>query len=302
MNTIQWRPVPGTFKDTLFNTLEQLEAPTYALLTGLHSRVKTPTIGIGYDLKMADVRVRKTVFEVLGLDVDNAWIGVPTVPGSSAEKEQRYIKRLLVLIDQSNTNQGDYDAVMHARATDSDNAYKAAYPNRRSVFKFSDRDEVWTVFDSVWESVYKDKIFAKLPTLINDTEFQNSKELIALASIVWLGTFGPKTAQAIKDGNRAKAWYEMRYGWSESDDPNPRTNPNNGWAKRHYFDSAMFGLYNDPANSKATEEEARQTYEMLTKNRQRIMQREWRYGSRPDGRNPWGQRRIDWEPLGSETH
>ena len=81
--------------------------------------------------------------------------------------------------------------------------------------------------------------------------------------------------QDILAGNRAEAWYEIRYG------SNGGSDPNRGVAKRRYYESEMFGLYDN--QTAPTLDEAKQAYRMLQKHRTDIMSYEALYGLTPDG-------------------
>src|SRR5207302_1750654 len=85
---------------------------------------------------------------------------------------------------------------------------------------------------------------------------------------------GPKTSllKALKAGNRAEAWYEIRFGSNEAE--------LDGYAKRRYYEAQVFGLYNNPANVELPE--AEQAYRMLTKHRSDILQYEKDFGTDPN--------------------
>lgn len=87
-------------------------------------------------------------------------------------------------------------------------------------------------------------------------------------------------SQALLSGNRAEAWFQIRYGSADNG------NNGNGVVRRRYVDSQLFGLYADP--SAPTETEALQAYQMLTANRSTIMDYELRFGSDPYGSDPYG--------------
>ena len=281
---ITFRPANGVFADTLYNTMESLEAPTQALRWRLHSGVDTPTIGVGFDLNKGSDEVRKQVLVGLGFSNADAVWSKKSLPaaGTPGAIERGYIDRLLGLMTSNNKNQADYDSIMQQRSNETNTAYIAAYPTRRRKFAFGNDAEVRSVFDIIWPE-YEKRMFSYTPAVKGNTAFATSKEYLACATAVYLGVLGAKTGAALAAGNRAEAWYELRYGWKESTDPNPKTNPNNGWAKRAYFVSAMFGLYDDPANQTATPDEAKLTFEMLTKHREEILRKENFYGDRPDG-------------------
>src|SRR5260370_17731551 len=87
----------------------------------------------------------------------------------------------------------------------------------RTSFAFQNDTEVRAVFDSLWPTVYSTYITQHYPSLAGDAGFQNSLERVALASLVWNGGTGilgsEKTGlgKAIASGNRAEAWFQIRY-------------------------------------------------------------------------------------------
>jgi trimeric autotransporter adhesin len=83
---------------------------------------------------------------------------------------------------------------------------------------------------------------------------------------------------AINEGNRADAWFQIRYKSLGTIDSFV-----DGKAKRRYVESQLFGLYDAPMSS--TIDEAKMVYAMLTKNRDVILKYESRYGQPPDGRS-----------------
>jgi len=107
---------------------------------------------------------------------------------------------------------------------------------------------------------------------------QGSREWAAIASYGYVAEnlIGSGLLNALNDGNRAEAWYQIRYGWNDN---NPTYN--NGWAKRHYMESAVFGLYDNPANVDLVE--AKKVFQTLQLHRDRITTRENTYGQNMDG-------------------
>lgn len=87
---------------------------------------------------------------------------------------------------------------------------------------------------------------------------------------------------ALSEGNRAEAWYEIRY--------NSNGDKLAGIAKRRYAEAQVFGLYDD--ENKVTADEAKQAYRMLQLHRDTILEYEDRYGVGPDGKSP-GRDMID---------
>lgn len=91
---------------------------------------------------------------------------------------------------------------------------------------------------------------------------------------------------AIKDGNRAEVWYQLRYNSNKS----TQTQFLAGWASRRYLESEMFGLY-DPGITAANigEEASLSIARMWTLHHKEIEAYEKRYGIwdgayGPDGR------------------
>jgi Ca2+-binding RTX toxin-like protein len=84
---------------------------------------------------------------------------------------------------------------------------------------------------------------------------------------------GPRLTNALWNGGRAEAWYEIRYGSNGDKLP--------GIAKRRYMESALFGLYDNALST--TLDEAFSVYRMYTKYRDDIFKYEATYGVNSDG-------------------
>ena len=103
----------------------------------------------------------------------------------------------------------------------------------------------------------------------------HSRERAALVSMAYnggVGLLGPNLMGAIQDGNRAVAWYEIRY----------RSNGNQlgGLAKRRYYESQLFGLYGSGVTEdNITEEDTKKIYRMYTENRNTILAYEQEYSA-----------------------
>lgn len=96
-----------------------------------------------------------------------------------------------------------------------------------------------------------------------------SREREALFSLCWNGPslLGPKLKAAIEAGDRAEAWYEIRY--------NSNGNAIAGLANRRYVEAEIFGLYDK--TDKASFAEARQAGQMLARHHDAILVYESRY-------------------------
>ena len=89
-------------------------------------------------------------------------------------------------------------------------------------------------------------------------------------------TENPKAlTQALASGNRADAWYEIRYR-SAKNGANGA-----GVVGRRFVDAQLFGLFDNP--SAPSQSDVIQAYEMLTNNRSIIMAYEYNWDTDPDG-------------------
>ena len=85
---------------------------------------------------------------------------------------------------------------------------------------------------------------------------------------------------AITDGDRAEAWYQLRYNSRGTNaDPDVQL----GLRARRNMEAEIFGLYNDPSN--VSSEEARSVYRMFQLHRDDILENERNWGVDLDG-NP----------------
>jgi GH24 family phage-related lysozyme (muramidase) len=97
----------------------------------------------------------------------------------------------------------------------------------------------------------------------------DSEERAALFSLCWNGPslLGPKLKAAIEGGNRAEAWYEIRY--------NSNGNGISGLANRRYVEAETFDLFD--TDNRATFQEAIKTGQMLANHHQSVLSYEDRY-------------------------
>ena len=279
--SLNWQSVPGNFDDYLYNFLVPLEAATTqqrwqpTLVNG------DITIGIGFDLKAGGKPAQDAVLDELGFDPRTVALDPANPPPSGpALIEFTYISAIRSAIAAGNLPQ--LNVLMQARAqvasTNVAYAQFLAQPPRTS-FAFQNDTEVREVFDTLWPNVYSPYISRHYPSLASDAGFQNSLELVALASLVWnggpgiLGTEKAGLGQAIASGNRAEAWFQIRYQRNPHQDP--------AVARRRYYESQVFGLFDNPGAP--TYAEAVQAYQMLTQHRSTIIPYETIFGADPDG-------------------
>lgn len=111
---------------------------------------------------------------------------------------------------------------------------------------------------------------------------------------------------AIRDGNRAEAWFQIRYNAWGSDRldrqyPNPGSNEP-GLRKRRFAEAQVFGLYDDSDN--VTPQEARDVYRMYELHRREIDRVEQNFGVTVEGeaaaRNRIAQANRDYPQLVAE--
>lgn len=111
---------------------------------------------------------------------------------------------------------------------------------------------------------------------------------------------------AIRQGDRAEAWYQIRYNCWGSDKPNeqyPHSQSNEGGLrKRRFAEAQVFGLYDDSEN--ITPAEARSVYRTLELHRDDIERVELQFGETLDGtrasRNRIAQANRDYPELVAE--
>ncbi len=240
-----------------------------------------PTIGIGFKI---DSNL-KAILDGMGFDTTK----------NATASEKNYIAQIYNLIAQNpNVSKSGMtalknrlDAIMAARA----NQYNIS----RNKFEYLTNAEVKTTYDLIVEDTYEKRLSGWLGETSTTmyTVVPKSFERIALLSLTYNGFLGsyetknrqtgvvkitavgsPSLRKAILSGNRAEAWYEIRYN----------TNSKNefGVAKRHFFEAELYGLYDDPANVGL--EEAKQVYRMIEKNRPTIAKQEALWGISFDGK------------------
>jgi GH24 family phage-related lysozyme (muramidase) len=135
----------------------------------------------------------------------------------------------------------------------------------------------------------------------DDLDMPLSQERVAFVSLTYnrspgivrrtMGDF----YQAICDGDRAEAWFQIRY--NALGDQNPVHV--NGVAKRRYLESQVFGLYDNPSG--VSIQDAFNAFKMLQRHRTAIEAHEERFGvtfeGTPGTRNMISEGNTDYELL-----
>jgi len=106
-------------------------------------------------------------------------------------------------------------------------------------------------------------------------DIPNSRERAVLFSLTYNSVTGPSNLlgdglkAGIEDGDRAEAWFQIRYYSNGGSDP--------GIAKRRFVESEIFGLYDDGVE--LTDDQARQVYQMYAEHQERILRYEANFGA-----------------------
>jgi len=133
---------------------------------------------------------------------------------------------------------------------------------------------------------------ARLDDIIGYGLPHDSKEYMVVMSLFYNGegAVGGKLVNAIKNDNRAAAWYEIRYktnpeGWKAiNNNTSAFAGIGAGIAKRRYEEAQLFGLYGDSSQPGYDPmKDAKDVYRMFTQHRADILEYEAKYGVNPDG-------------------
>ena len=157
------------------------------------------TIGVGFNLN--DANVRNSFFNALGL-VEND----PRLSPFLQTKENQYIQQLLDAINARDANQ--FNTIMAQRAADT------SLTSVLGALTFPlDHNEVQNIFNTIIPT-YEAAVNTWL------TGIPDSQERIALVSLAYNAkvgsnglptTLGSKLMADIQNGDRAEAWYQIRY-------------------------------------------------------------------------------------------
>jgi GH24 family phage-related lysozyme (muramidase) len=232
---LKWNTITNssTYETRVFDLLVLLEGKTNAPYV---DAVGVPTIGIGYNLRF-------------NLDpVLRAIVG----PGHWSAT---LYDRIKTQIDKSYAS-GD-NALLRANL----DQVMANWHDKRdadvpSTFRFATDGEISEVLQAIapnYDSIIDDWL----------SGIPESQERAALFSLTWNAPslLGPKLKTAIETGNRAEAWYEIRY--------NSNGIALSGIANRRYVEAEEFGLYDDPAS--VSHAEAVKIGRMLASHHEKIL-------------------------------
>lgn len=203
-----------------------------------------PTIGVGFNLRVGR-NIRFILSAILGEDWD---ILLP----AQRDALELEIQTLAEKTDwPKNKTSGSFTAFESQVKTIFE---KEEYGlSADATFEFPDEDSIKSVFNDLSPNYQAEvtNILTNLGGHSLDIAPELSKEHAVLVSLHYTSVFGksPLLKAALKDGNRTKAWYEIRY------QSNGGASPLGGVAKRKYFESQAFGVFRD-GNAPTEEEKA----------------------------------------------
>lgn len=304
---LAYRTVNGTFSDEVYRILAAFESPERK---PYDAGDRVITIGPGYNLTSGDAALRIVVMQQFGLKTE---VRNSTNLSEIALLEQGYIARLDAALSAGSSQIATLHQIMNERATRARNEPAFAEfigdANPRRRFEFSaaaagDAEMRAAMNEGIKPYVKKTNNRLGFTTDTNTAQgFKDSWEQLTLISLAYngFGVWPQELTTAIKTGDRAEAWFQIRYrsnyigrkysqeialstvknssGVSEQDLLGNGTD--RGWARRRYAEAELFGLYGDRANISSAE--AKDIYKMLQKNREAIIAYEKTYGQSPDG-------------------
>jgi len=226
---LKFTAMSGTaYRQTVFSMLTLLEGSTRRAYLDTAAS-PAPTIGIGFNLRYNLEPVLK------------AMLGTDWNAGLQA--------KLKTVVDKS-YGRGE-TALLNARL----DKVMAEHGGVQKTFGFSSNAQISKALVAIapgYEAVV-DRWIAKIP---------QSTERAVLFSLAWNGPslLGPKLKAAVLSGDRAEAWYEIRY--------NSNGSGHDGIANRRYVEAEHFKLF---AGKSATKAEALDAGLMYTAHRQKIL-------------------------------
>lgn len=250
--SISTTPLPESYDEMRYRFIKQVEESGSVSLAPYIDDKGIPTLGLGFNLQVHLDRIMGK----FGIDLSNP-------------AEAKYIGRIRAIVGSTYADTAQEEAKLQANLDKvmDDRLQDAAIPGpKRAAFAFNDEAEVKVVFVDIANDIYEPKI-AGWETTHNLGVIPNSYERLALFSLAYntkdgkTSLLGNGLAQAIANGDRAEAWYEIRYNSNSDNSP--------GVAKRRYEEAALFGLYYD-----ISPEESKQAFRMLQLHRDWIRSRE----------------------------
>lgn len=297
----------ANFSDALYKFLSKAERQFNAWdLYPTDVRDGQITIGAGINMTSGERTNKYAVYRALGINVRLETGKALTNAGTLVQQaiEQGYIDRLdTVLADICRTIDARIKALHQIMAERAANTNLDGYADgRRAYFVFDSNpaigeqqirqsfDEAIRAYDTKLLNVLNAN--ASTQSITGDPAFANSKEHGVLLSLIYNGgpgLIGDGLLGALAAGNRAEAWWEIRYGsnkagWEEIDNNLPvNSKKGAGLAKRRFYEADVFGLFSTTTDAVQQLSEAKDAYRMLQLHREKILKYETKYGVNPDG-------------------
>jgi Ca2+-binding RTX toxin-like protein len=208
------------------------------------------TIGAGFNLRNNPLNVEAVIRAIVG---EQSWLD-----GAATNGE------LLAAI--GGICNGEYTA---NTATSLNAILSAYYPGHTFSLTL---DQTKSAFQTIAED-HDNQLNLRLGAQADGSPWVGpSYERIALLSLHFNlpSLIGPSLQSAIRNGNRAEAWFQIRYA----------SNADLIQSKRRYAESTLFGLYQNPAS--VSEDEAESAYRMFQSHRDAIFryEQQWEVGTR----------------------
>jgi len=217
------------YLDYLWENLSKLEGKEILPYYDTNPDHHYATIGVGFNIETNFLARDRVLAQIL--------------PGVKVSTIKIYDGKSLNLVDAVNKaitdNRGNDEDLQSAL----DQVASIYSGGKVTQFKLADRTPatmrpIWDLVLPTFDKVVQDKI-----------DVPPSKELAVLISLAYQTRklIGEKLVAAINAGNRAEAWYEIRYDSNTSIDRKTNKRIDNEHGRRRVIESDMFGLYSDPS-------------------------------------------------------
>lgn len=273
--TINARNSNRTLEDGAFDFLRRIEQPRGNYIAQIHNDGDgIPTAGYGYALVVQSGGVWQ---RTESLEDDFQQVGLILTPAD--------ILLLRQMATNLNTNAGTANVVNNVLIQElaGNVGQILAVPTGRQLFDLEVGRAETTLINRFTA------VLGNRPTIALNRSLAGSYEKEALVSLAYNGaaTLGGNLLVALASGNRAEAWYQIRYGTNGD--------ASFGIAKRRFVEAQLFGLYHD--ENAPTAAESQDAMRMLTRHRTKIITYEQRYGAPPyGGHSAGGRDMIDADP------
>lgn len=244
---------------------------------------------IGYNFNLQDDRILMPVLVSLGFDVYGK-----TLEGEALEAEHYYVELLrsafkIVNSQDTESLNNVVQSILAARLTD--NRYSQCGKYKR-IARFAYEGEVSFVaclsyvlknYEKTvdqWLMSFDMEIVTQNPKLLA----RKSRERAVLLSLAYQGIIGfysnrkpkfPALGNALIMNDRPLVWYYIRYNAFGGDEENTEL------VKKRYFESELFGLYDQGVNSEnITSEQCKDIYNTYHEYKEHIIEHERRYSAK----------------------